>query len=263
MRLRLIVPLLALVATAACLETLAPPNGRLGLITVETFGPDDPNYVVAPNAFFLGGTTNQFSVFPSDSCVVSVYQPPAISGYSRMLLAGDAIGVSVSGQAGSLLPETDGFVITYSAVTPTGISFTPGDTMTVTVPGETDGFPAASIKVRTSEPFTHSVVPEVPEQGVAIDLTWDAAPAPGSVISFSLRYASNGANVVNQQVLCVYTDDGAGTIPGYLLNGWRTTDRRQLVVTRLRHTTVDVDDRSTLAIVSTFTRPLGSYSPTP
>ncbi len=265
MRLRLLLAAIAAVSLAACLDTLEPPNGRFGIITVETYGPDDPNYVVAPRAEFYGATNRAFGTFPADSCVVGAYTAnPVSSGFLTLLGAGDAISMSLSGQTRSLLPDTLNGLIVYRFDGVTGLAHTPGDTLTLTIPGANQGFPGATIKVRTAEPFTHSTIP-VPSSGVDINVTWDPpAAVPGSLMSFSLQYAnafSAGGTFANEQVFCAFTDDGTGTIPWGYLGGWRTSvgDFREVRARRLRFSTQMLDGRTELAVVATFTRPLGSY----
>ncbi len=264
MRLRLFLAAIAAVSLAACLDTLEPPTGRFGLITVETFGPDDPNYIIAPTAVFFGQTNRSFSTFPADSCLVGFYtSTPVATGFLTTLGAGDAVTLSLSGLSGSLVPDTTGALIAYRFAGASGLAHTPGDTLAITVPGAVPGFPGTTINVRTAEPFTHSVVP-VLAAGEDIIITWDAPTEPGSLMSFSLQYAnSTGSGTsANEQVFCAFTDDGSGTVGWGHLAGWRTSvgDFRQVRATRLRYNSKTLDSRTELAIVSTFTRPLGSYT---
>jgi hypothetical protein len=104
-------------------------------------------------------------------------------------------------------------------------------------------------------------VPAGPDED--IDLVWTAAPEPGSVMSFSLRYLAPGStsDLLNQQVFCALADDGAHTINSNLLGGWQNAQNgaRELKVTRLRFADVTVDARTKLHLISTFSRPI----PTP
>ena len=173
--------------------------------------------------------------------------------------AGDQITLTVSGNGDALTPVASGPFRQYELDLAPGLVLVPGDTLEFGIPGRASGFPASVIRVRTAEAFDHNVIPVAPEPDVDIDLTWDAPSEPGSIISFSLRYANSASNgLLNEQVLCVFDDDGAATIASSFLTGWRSAqdDIRATIVTRLRYSEVIIDDRTRVVAQSIFTRPL-------
>lgn len=257
MRLRLLAVAAVLPATVACLDTLEAPNGRLGMIVMETYE-SAATYVAKPIATFYDKTNAGFSVVPTDTCFISLFGPVGGTSIATMGV-GDAISMLLPGRTELLTPDTLGSYIWYKTDLATGIEFTPGDTVQMQVPGNGTTYPAVNVTVRTAEEFDHDPV-IVPADGENLQLTWTAAPEPGSIMSFSLRYSAPGTNtgLLNQQVFCGLVDDGSHLIPAGLLAGWRTSvgDLRETKATRLRYSQVDVDTRSKIALISTFSRPI-------
>jgi hypothetical protein len=262
MRLRVLSIAAVLLATTACLEPLDPPRGRLGLIVMDTYE-SGADLVLKPVATFYDRTSAAFAAAPTDTCFIANYSVGGtFTNVQTMSVGAEISMVTPSGIHPLVLDDATGFLF-YEAEAATGIVFTPGDTVEAQIPGNGTDYPAVNITVRTAESFTHDDVP-VPEAADAnIDLVWTAAPEPGSIMSFSLRYVTPGSTtgLVNQQVFCGLADDGAYTIHSSLLGGWRNAQNnlRELKVTRLRHSAVTVDTRTMLHLVSTFSRP----TPTP
>ena len=64
--------------------------------------------------------------------------------------------------------------------------------------------------LKTAEAFTHDAVGTGAE-GAPLTINWTAAPSPGSLMTFSLRFNSSGtAATPDAQIYCVFADDGSG-----------------------------------------------------
>ncbi len=245
-------------ATVACLDTtLEAPNGRLGMIVMETYE-SAADFVAKPLATFYDKTNAGFNVVATDTCFISIFGPVGGTNIATMSV-GDAISMLLPGRTELLTPDTLGSYIWYKTDLATGIEFTPGDTVQMQIPGNGTNYPAVNVTVRTAEAFDHDPV-TVPAEGENLELVWTPAPEPGSLMSFSLRYSAPGTNtgLLNQQVFCGLVDDGSHLIPAGLLGGWRNSvgDLRETEATRLRHTKLDVDTRTQVVLASTFSRPI-------
>lgn len=250
---------LAVVATA-CIEPLQTPDGRFGAITAAAFDGGAANYTMRPEAAFYDNTDLTYEPFESDTCIVAQFFPNSstISGNLQFLNAGEVLVTSVSGRIDSLLPVPNINLRVYQSPNSGGIPYTPGDTLTVTIPGA--AFPASAISVRTAEPFTHSA-PGVPAENEPLALTWTAAAVAGSQMTFSLRYANSFSTTgLNEQVYCSFLDDGAATVPAGVLGGWvnALNGQRQTKATRVRSRQISVDARTRLSLLSTFSQPINT-----
>lgn len=256
MRLRLPALIATVVLVAACIDPLPVPTGRFGTITAATLARAG-GYAMRPQAAFYGSTDLSYVPFPTDTCLVTAYSDSAVlTGGLRFLDAGDFIQTSVSGRVDSLVPLPNISLRVYESPIAEGIPFTPGDTLSVIIPGAI--FPASAVSVRTAEPFTHGAI-GVPAVGATLPLTWDAAVASGTNMTFSLRYHNGfGSTVRNEQLFCSFIDDGAATIPATYLEGWRDAQDslRATRVTRIRSREVLVDARTRVVLISSFSQPL-------
>jgi hypothetical protein len=261
MRSRVLAVAAVLLATTACLDSLTPPNGRLGVIYLDAYE-SGPDYVLKPTGYFFEQTVSAFTTGNLDTCFVAL--PPAINQPipQNTMSVGDQITLLHDGGSEVLDIEDLGGFFWYESGLASGFAFTPGDTIDVSIPGNGGNYPPVNLSVRTAETFTHGAVP-VPAEGVNIDLTWDAAPEPGSAMQFNLLYATPASQTgtYNQQVYCRLVDDGSHTIGAPLLNGWRTAfnDLREARAERLRYNVLDVDSRTKVVLLSTFMVP----TPTP
>lgn len=259
MRLRIPALIAVVVIVTACVDQLPVPTGRYGTITAQTFGRLGGGYAMRPVAAFYGSTDLSYAPFPTDTCLIAAYaDSAAVNGGLQLLNAGDFIQTSVSGRVDSLVPPSSLPLRVYQFPDEFGIPFTPGDTLSVVIPGAT--FPASAVSVRTAEPFAHGAI-GIPAVDASLPLSWDAAVASGTYMTFSLRYF-NGSGVVrlNEQIFCSFIDDGDATIPAAYLNGWRDAqdDLRATRVTRVRSREVSIDARTNLVLISSFSQPVPS-----
>lgn len=263
MRLRIPALLAVVVLATACLETLDAPNGRFGNIIATTFDAGGGAYNFRAEAAFFDRTDGSYQSLTTDSCIVTLYDPRAsgITGGSLLLRAGEFLLTNIAGRTDTLTLIPGLAVPYYRTTAIDGIPFVPGDTLQVMIPGETPGFPAASIFVRTAEAFTHDPV-GVPATDSSQLVTWTPAPVAGSAMTVSLRYNNNLSvdTLPNEQVFCSFVDDGAASVPDRYLAGWRGAlqNSRSTRFVRVRARQVDVDARTRVALLSTFARPLSS-----
>jgi hypothetical protein len=261
MRFRIPALLAVAVLVTACLDPLPTPNGRYGTVTVPTYDAGGGLYAMRPEAAFYDKTDASYEPFPSDTCIITNYSPNSgVSGNVLLLDAGPFIFSSIGGRIDTLAPLPGLAIRYYRGTLTNGVPFVPGDTMAVTIPGATPGFPAAAISVRTAEAFTHGTI-GIPAADAVLDLTWTPAPETGSIMTFSLRYANAFSTTgENEQIFCSFVDDGAAVIPAGYLQGWRTAlnDVRSTRVVRVRSRQIDIDARTRLAIISTFARPVNT-----
>lgn len=257
-------PLLVALAlsASACIEPLETATGRFGAITAAAFEAGAA-YTMRPEAAFYGQTDLSYTPFANDTCLVAQFFPNSstINGSLRFLDAGERLLTSIGGRVDTLVPVPGIALRIYQSPNAAGIPYTPGDTLTLTIPGAE--FPASAISVRTAETFTHGAI-GVPAADQPLALTWTAAPSGGSNMTFSLRYANSFSTTgLNEQVFCSFIDDGAATVPASVLGGWvnALNNQRQTKATRIRAREVIVDARTRVSLLSTFSQPINTTSP--
>src|SRR6185436_17645695 len=102
--------------------------------------------------------------------------------------AGPQIGLQIGAKADSLPRLSGTNNTTYQKGAQSPVVYTPGDSIVVTIPGATGGYPASDIRGKTAEPFTND--PVVPPAGTeTIQFRWSAATDLNSAMIISLRYA--------------------------------------------------------------------------
>jgi hypothetical protein len=242
---------------AGCLDVTTPNSGRAGFMTISTYDDGASGFVISPVAGFYAASSLQYVAPQLETCQLLAYT--GLSNFpsgTRTLDAGPELALALPGRTDVLLPEDQFGLQVYVSPLVSGIPHVPGDTLRVTVPGGT-GYPAVALSLRTAEDFTHSPV-GVGTQNEDLIVDWTPAPADGSVMIVSLRYANEiSSGVVNQQVRCAFTDDGSGTIPGFLVSGWNASvGDRETVFSRIRFIEVDVGGDARMTLLSTFNRPL-------
>lgn len=255
---------LLLAATAsACLDVGAPKPVAVGFLTQSAHSDDSTGYLLAPEATFYGNVNLAVNNPPADSCFIAVVQ--STGGDTPIYTTLDA-GPGIFTRLGTtrqdtLLPVLSGGILSYRPRLGERIPFVPGDSIEIVVPGAAVGFPAVMLQSRTSEAFTHDLIP-TPTAVAAIPFSWTPAPAPGSAMVLSLRYANSfSSGAVNEQIYCGFVDDGSATVPANLTTGWVNSldGRREIRVTRLRTKTTLLDGGRRFTFISTFTLPLPAF----
>jgi hypothetical protein len=262
-------PLLAAataLALSACSDFLdTSGNADTGIITVPTFSDGGGGYLLSPLGIFYAESDLTLNVGNPGACSVLPYDPaqlPTTGGFSTMNV-GPFLLADFPARQDTLYLAQEGGLRFYRPGQAAGLLHTPGDTLVVTVPASAN-FPGTTILTRTAEPFDMDEV-GVPALNNDLTVTWTAAPHPGSVMRYSLRYATeNSPGGPDQQLICVFADDGEATIDAGFLQGWVTAvGSRQVLATRIRYRQAEVDERHRLALVSSFDRPLQTLPTTP
>lgn len=248
----------------ACIDTLEPSVNRFGLVTYPTSQDEARGYIMDPEAVFYDRTDLQYTPPATDSCVVQAYAPPLTAGSSFLTVsAGEFLVSAVGTQRDTMRAATEVGALVYRPTRRTGITFTPGDSVRLEIPGTPAGFPRAAVTLRTAEAFTFAPVDPTAALDQDLDLSWSPAPVPGSLMTVALRYANARSNgPVNEQVFCGFADDGRATIRADLLAGWRANAAglRETRFIRLRSVELRLDDRNTLTVLSSFSVPTPTFA---
>lgn len=230
----------------ACQSDLGSPTPKpIGVLQVTADG-DISATTTRPTVTFIRafGLSIGDSRNAGDTCEVLSFNetsgtPEPVPGVA----AGEAISFSLSGTTTQLVPTDQTIGRVYAPAALGSVTFTPGDSAKITVPGSAGGFPATTFALRTAEPIIWVDSIRVATAGSTADMTvkWNAGDA-NSAMLLSLRYdIPTSSNV--QQVLCIMKDDGEFAIPGSKLAGWQatTTTERRAVATRVRNSGVALE----------------------
>jgi hypothetical protein len=246
----------SVVALAACESTLSIEQNQLtwGFIQTGALSTTGTEYVTTPEGqFFVGslGSIPDARVRP-DSCV----ELPIVGQNPLQVTFLDA-GSSITAQYGTrvdTLPRVSGASrTTYSRSTP--ISFRPGDSLIVRIPGAAGGFPAAEIRAKTAEAFTFDSLIIRPSPA-AVQLRWTPSTDANSAFLAEFRYSSTGGTTFNQLIRCAFIDDGADSVAFRVMQPWvgQNAASRSAQYTRLRTNIVQIVD-GFLEVISTFAVP--------
>lgn len=133
------------------------------------------------------------------------------------------------------------------------LAYQAGDSITVSVPGRSPGFPAGQIKVRMAEPVTIEDV-TIPAAGSSMTVRWNASPDPTTAVYLSVKYANPASSLyANEQILCSLSDDGNEELQASALTPFLASPvaMRSVSVTRWRTATTNPETTALLHIVST------------
>lgn len=228
----------------------------VGGLTARTSG---TGFTTSPGVTFYRVSSATFVTTAGvrDTCVDITYSESSGGpSTSATGIGGGTHVILLLGNRTDTLRRTAGSTdLTYHSSSAAGLSFTPGDSMTFIVAGDANGFPAATFKGRTAEPFTLDPV-TVPEAGSPVTLTWTPATDANAAMAMSLRYVTGSGTTLNRQISCTFVDDGSATVAGAMASAWISATTRTIVAQRnrtiLEQVTVPL---SYFNIVSTFTVP--------
>ncbi len=262
-RLTWAVVIAATAAVVACEGSLNAPgqNATWGFLTIAAARSNAGEYRTAPlGQFFKGNLSsvpNAQIVF--DSCVpgLSFAEASEIVTGVNFLDAGPHVALQIGSRKDTLPRVSGSDNTTYQKGALSPVSYTPGDSIVVTNPGATGGYPASEIRGKTAEPFTNDAV-VVPPGTETIQFRWTQSSDFNSAMIISMRYAraqDNGR--LTQQVLCAFTDDGVDSIPYRNHQTWSNpaNSKREVVFTRLR-TSIKAQGDGVLEIISRFQTPV-------
>ena len=228
----------------------------VGGLTARTSG---TGFTTSPLVTFYRVTSGTFVTTAGvrDTCLDITYSEAATSPSTSAtgIGGGTQIIVQLGSRTDTLRRTTGSTDLTYRSSLAAGLAYTPGDSMTFTVAGDANGFPAATFSGKTAEAFTLDPV-NVPAAGAPITLTWTPATDANAAMAMSLRYVTGTGTTFNRQISCTFVDDGTATVPGAMASPWISATTRAIVAQRnrtiLEQVTVPL---SYFNIVSTFTVP--------
>lgn len=210
-------------------------------------------YTTSPAIAFyrVAGATLVNSAITRDTCFETTYTPSGdtVATIAPPVSAGSFVLFAVGGHTDTL-KRSNSLDPYYRASG--AIAFTPGDSVTVTIPGDANGFPMSSFRAGTAEAFTVDTIASVTE-GDPVSVTWTSSRTPGSAMLIAFRYASSGARTLDREVACSLVDDGSVAVSGAIMQNWERATIREAVAQRLRSLIAQVSvPRSYFNLTSTF-----------
>ena len=263
MNVRRPVAVVSLLAALAACNSDDPqiPRENYALIFTDARELPGGGYVTLPVANFVNSQqlVFDFSTNPADACLEGPYDPEQEGsdlGRLEFLDPGDVTAAVGDTQRSLQLVVDEEETESWQVATGDGLPFTPGDTLTFTASGSTDGFPSFAIRARSAEAFTFTP-PTVPADGQPVVLNWTTTGVrPGSAMLVSLRYRTTSTGPLTRQVFCEMVDDGSFSVPSQYVTFWRQSDSTATAMSRWRTEYKQVDDRSFAVVFSNFTVPV-------
>ena len=246
------------VVAIGCTDLTKGDDIDSAVITVATFSSGAGSYQISPIGLFYEKQNLGYTVPTAGACATRPFLEGdlgQISGFGTMDV-GPHLLARLPAREDTLYGVTQVGIRLYKLESIGGVPHQPGDTLTIGIP-QSPRFPESSISIRTAEAFTFEPVP-VPAVNQPLTVTWTDNAEAGSMMHFSLRYANEfSTGVLNEQVVCVFADDGSGTIDGSFLSGWvnSVAGERQAVATRVRAREVQPAAKKRVTIISTFQSP--------
>lgn len=242
--------------TVACVDATNPSSVPYGFVTfvAQTSG---SGFTASPVGTFFGaiGLGVPTAVSPWDSCRQQTYSRTTV-GLGEVypaISAGAAIQLKVSGRTDSLFPGAIGREVQYR-LRAASMPYVPGDTVSVEIPGRSDGYPAITIKAKSAEVLTVTDF-GTPTVGPRLDLRWNAGQDLNSTVSFAFRYGALDADSLNTQIYCQFRDDGADSIPARYVSAWAQARVKTWVASRVRTYVAPVARNGYFDFISTFDVP--------
>jgi hypothetical protein len=244
----------AVVGGAACTsltESNLTPN-RYGSISVQARNNGAQNATANGTAIFFeafSAVVPNSSVSRTDDCVITVVDTTTVVSRGT-LRAGGSVNLSIGSAPVSLAFEDANTRYLNARTTP--FTYRPGDSLTVSVPGETNGYPSGTLRAKLAEPIIPGPV-VVPSGTAPMSFTWNATNDSTAAVILALRYA-NPATVTyaNEQVYCQLRDDGAHQLASSALTNFLRAplETRSLLLIRWRTRQAQLDSRTALHIAS-------------
>jgi hypothetical protein len=239
---------------AGCHENLGPfVPMDWGLITLDHTVADGTDYTRPQALFYSSPSSPSLSGRgAADVCGTFEYPSPPSDGEIDEISAGERVTLNVDGAQYSLEPMQIGSRRPYTLPEP-GIAYSPGDSVTVHVPGASDGFPEMTIRGRTAEPFT--VGPIDTASSGSFEITWSPSGDDSSRMVLSLQYHDEliPRTGLNAQVFCAFRDDGRATVQLPYARAWTTASGERRVQAVRWRSVLESEDDARLYLVSTYT----------
>lgn len=227
----------------------------IGIITSEAVE-DGADVSLRVSAVFVRVTGLNVDIGNPENCWDLPYTGSSNNAANVSIDAGPSLTASISGNTQSIARRTSFGQYTYPAP-PSPLAYNPGDTLLVEFTGADGGFTEGEIKFRTAERLEMTPV-VVPGAGAAMSVAWTPAAVAGSVLTVSLRYPVGGTFPTTRQVYCVFLDDGAASVPSFLMTPFvaASPEDRSMVFTRVRVTDRVVAGRTRGVSYSYYSLPL-------
>lgn len=182
--------------------------------------------VVSPVGVFFNGVNVSLpsSSQVADSCVQTNYpqtNPPFVP--LGTLYAGDSVTFTTDSGTVQLRPDSSiaAGLVYYMLPTDSAIAFTPGSSITISVPGVPTGYPGANIEAATVPDYTFNAIDTLPDPSNFV-ITWNSAQGPGTGLVMQLEFTTDTTKTTaDQMIYCSLVDDGSVTIPSPLAAQWR------------------------------------------
>lgn len=234
MKLHRLVILAGVAALGACsLSTDLPTSRPLGIVVLTDTVDADSNTVLSPIAHFFNGqgVSVPDSHIIADSCVVIPYLADTGAfpyGLFSPLNAGDSVIVQTGAVTASLFPVTDPQTQLgtgeYALKTVPSIPFTPGNPVSITVPGATGNgsYPPGAASAATSAPYTVAPIALAPAPD-SMTVNWSPAAGAGSGMVFIVAFdtaATATGDPIHLEMYCSNLDDGVANVPQAVARLW-------------------------------------------
>lgn len=252
--------LAAVMALGACgADTLGVAKERTGFISATTYDGGGGDYALRFLGAFYRFDGLSTGIPAAETCGAAPYNPQnATVATLPTVSAGPYLTTQIGGRSDTLFQSSTLGLTAYQLLSVNAIPFVPGDTLTLQIPGETGGFPSATLKVRTAEDFTFDPIGRGTD-GQPLTITWTPPREAGSLMTFSLRFNNTGTSTqADTQIYCVFNDDGRGELSTALATLWRASaiESRSVQATRIRQATVEFDEDTRVTLLSYFDQPL-------
>jgi hypothetical protein len=245
---------LAPIVLAGCLDPDPIPEANYGVIGLNAVVTSSDT-LLSPEALFYRSELLSLptSAISNDGCTIANYPPQGGEGsLPRFLDAGDSVAVSTAARTRFLFPTIAANRELYALPVDETMPFSPGEEVTITVPGAPGGFANGTISVLTAHAFTLDTLPSQPLQDSTLKLQWTPVGDDSTKMLVQLRYGV-GQVEPNQQLFCELVDDGEAEVPAALVNQWRqaTAGSREVSAARWRVVAEEVTG-GVLLVVSAF-----------
>lgn len=249
----------------ACIGDNLGSVERVGLVAVRAFE-NSGTPVVRASAVFYRLQGLQISPAQTQDCALFSFNPAGPGNNAgATITAGASVSFTVGAFSEVASPAENAVFPVYNFAVGSYLDFVSGDSVLVSVPGADGGFDAVSVKARLAEPFTADPLPPVVEN-MPLNLSWQAASTPGSIMVVSLRYnAAMDATLPNVEIVCAFDDDGSAQIPTGFADAYRNSSAasRQHVFIRVRDRIVEFDGNTRTRVRSIFEYPTTSLLDAP
>ncbi len=236
----------AIVLAGCNLSSDLPTSQRLGFVTLSQSGAGDSATLNVVGSFFQPSATIQPTIpntaSVGDTCSVFDYEgPPEPQPPIKLdnLNAGDSIVIKTDKATGKLIPIVNMAGSVDYRLADGQLPFTPGSKVTVTIPGDSGGFPARSVEVSTFVAPTFTPIERHPTED--LQLHWSGGGATYGALQLEFLYSNTANTTPNKYMLCSLRDDGSYTIPRFVVGGeWdKSPDDAQSVSAIRWNTSID------------------------